>query len=74
MNYITLSLEVLLRIAPNAKYIRKKTDKFDNTNLKFLCGNVWYKQAKGNDKLENLFTKYMTVKKIIMIQRTFSNQ
>ena len=33
-------------MVPKAKYIRKKTDTFDYTNLKFLCGNAWHKQVK----------------------------
>lgn len=47
MNYITLRLEVLLSMAPKAEYIRKKTNKFDYIDLKFLCGNVWHKQDQG---------------------------
>lgn len=56
--------KVLLSAAPKAKrHIRKKTAKFAYTNLKCSCGSVRHKQGqKRNDKLENLFTKYMTAK------------
>lgn len=45
------------------KIYKEKIDKFDYTNVKVLCGNVWHKQGqKGDDKLESLFTKYMTAR------------
>lgn len=68
-------LEVLLSLAPKAKYKRSKTDKFDYTTLKFFSVAMYdANEVKGKDKPENLFTKYMTAKKMTMTQRAFTNQ
>lgn len=42
------------------KIYKENIYKFDYTNVKLLCGNAQHKQGqKEDDKLENLFKKYM---------------